>query len=252
MSDVPRRSDLDGMVDRYLGELDHALARLPASRRDQLVGEIREHIAELRAERPARDASDMEALLNRVGLPEDIAAVALEDIEPPDDAAMVGAAPDDAATVGAATAGAPTFPVPFAAVPASPRPLAALFTHPRRAGLVGVAVAVAVVLVVGIASITATNRHGVVNATSTPSGSSKAPTPHAPARVTVPDVVGQSEAQAMVTLQSLELLGTVLLLPSSTSAPGLVVSQSPTAGSSVVRRSTVTVDVSSGPSSGTT
>ena len=64
MSDVPSRSDLDGMVERYLGELDRALARLPVSGRDQLVGEIREHITELRSERPARDTSDMEALLN--------------------------------------------------------------------------------------------------------------------------------------------------------------------------------------------
>ena len=69
MSDVPFRSDLDRMVDRYLGELAAALQRLPVSQRDHLLNEIREHISELRAAQPARDAWDMEALLNRVGLP---------------------------------------------------------------------------------------------------------------------------------------------------------------------------------------
>ena len=93
MSDVPLRSDLDRMVDRYLGELALALQRLPVSERDHLLGEIREHISELRAERAPRDAWDMEALLNRVGLPEDIAAAALENVDEVDDVVEPAPAP---------------------------------------------------------------------------------------------------------------------------------------------------------------
>ncbi len=81
MTELPHDGDLERLVQQYLHELGRDLGRLPASQRDRLVGEIRDHITELRAERPPRDASDMEALLNRVGLPEDIAAVALEDID---------------------------------------------------------------------------------------------------------------------------------------------------------------------------
>jgi hypothetical protein len=218
------------------------LARLPVSGRDQLVGEIREHITELRSERPARDTSDMEALLNRVGLPEDIAAVALEDMEPADDAHADDAHADsDHADVAVPVAPAhDSSQWPFRA----PH-----FSNPRRAGLVGVAVAVALVLVVGIASLTA-HSHNVFDSQARPSPSSSAPpAPHAPTRLTVPDVVGQSEAQASVTLQSADFGITVFLQPSSTSAAGIVVSQSPAAGSLAARQTTVTLDVSSGPSS---
>ena len=245
MSDVPSRSDLDGMVERYLGELDRALARLPVSGRDQLVGEIREHITALRSERPARDTSDMEALLNRVGLPEDIAAVALEDMEPADnDHADNDHADNDHADNDHADDAVPAAP---ASAPSPPR--APLLSNPRRVGLVGAAVAVALVLVVGIASLTA-HSHNVFDSQARPSPSSSAPpAPHAPTRLTVPDVVGQSEAQASVTLQSADFGITVFLQPSSTSAAGIVVSQSPAAGSLAARQTTVTLDVSSGSSS---
>jgi hypothetical protein len=249
MTEVPPRHDLDGMVDRYLGELELALARLPVSRRDQLVGEIREHITELRSERSVRDASDMEALLNRVGLPEDIAAVALEDVEPADlepavaDSAAVHEAP--AATpppTRPSTPAAPTFtPTPALASPPWRPPL---FSNPHRAGLVGAAIAVALVLVVGIASLTA-HSHGPVNSQSKGSPSSSAP----PARLVVPDVVGQSQATATVTLQS-EDFGAAVVVRSSTSPAGTVVAQSPAAGALADRQTTVTLDVSSGPSLG--
>ena len=93
MSEPLQGSDLDAMVNGYLNELSDALRRLPASQRDHLVSEIREHIAELRSERSVRDRSDMEALLNRVGLPEDIAAVALEGEDEESDPVPVAPAP---------------------------------------------------------------------------------------------------------------------------------------------------------------
>jgi hypothetical protein len=249
-SDAPSQSDVDGMVNRYLGELDRALARLPLSERDQLVGEIRDHITELRTERPARDASDMEALLNRVGLPEDIAAVALEGHE--DIEAVVGAEAlgrvdtvqrVDVDRVRVAPEARGVF-----GLPASPLSGLRRFPGPHRAGLVGVAIAVALVLVVGIASITA-HHHGGPGSLNPPSGtSSGSPTPpRLPTRVTVPNVIGQSVAQATVTLGSADLGVANVTRPSSTVAAGLVVSEGPVAGSVAMRRSIVTLVVSGGP-----
>ncbi len=122
MSDVPLRSDLDRMVERYLTELALALQRLPMSERDHLLSEIREHIAELRAERPARDAWDMETLLNRVGLPEDIAAAALENVEDVGDEAAAPATATASAGAGSSSCGCSSAAARTATVPADPAP----------------------------------------------------------------------------------------------------------------------------------
>jgi hypothetical protein len=236
MRDAPSERDLEAMVAGYLDELDRALVRLPLFERDQLVGEIRDHIAERRAERPVRDASDMEALLNRVGLPEDIAAVALEGLDP---AQQV----DD--TVDASPA--PRRPRALDG-PALPLPGLRRISGPQRTGLVGVAIGVALVLVVGIASVTAhrSGVHGAPNPPSPTTGSSPK-SPSLPTRITVPNVIGQSLAQATVSLQSADFSVTGVTQSSSSTAPGLVVSQSPAAGSVAAQQSSVTVDVSTGP-----
>jgi hypothetical protein len=246
--DLPAQGDLDGMVDRYLAELDRALVRLPLSERDQLVGEIRDHITELRTERPARDASDMEALLNRVGLPEDIAAAALEGREEVE--ALVGAVGRADAVQRVDEGRVPVAPMATGAfgLPASPLSGLRRFSGPQRTGLVGVAVAVALVLVVGIASITA-HHHGAPgsqNPPSSTSGGSSTP-PRLSGRVAVPDVIGQSVAQASVTLQSADLGVANVTRPSATVAAGLVVSQGPVAGSLAMRHSIVSLVVSGGP-----
>jgi hypothetical protein len=49
---------------------------LPAERRDEILAEIEEHIAEDLAERPAATEADVRNVLERVGDPEDIAAEA--------------------------------------------------------------------------------------------------------------------------------------------------------------------------------
>jgi serine/threonine-protein kinase len=236
MSDVPLRSDLDRMVERYLTELALALHRLPVSERDHLLTEIREHIAELRAERPARDAWDMETLLNRVGLPEDIAAAALENVE----------------DVGEEAAAPPPAPAPAPAAPAVPAPAPATPEQPRSRRtrlLVGV-VAAAIVLVVAV-SVAAT-RHGDV--LSRIGQSSVVPAtppvlPPTPARTTVPDVIGMTLAQATADLQAAGLGVASVSGPSSTVPTGEVFSQSPAGGSFVPAGSTVTLDVSSGQAS---
>jgi len=72
-------SELDGVVNQYLRHLDHALAKMESSRRAQLVEEIEQHVADLRAVNPVHNRAELENLLDRVGRPDDIAAAAVED-----------------------------------------------------------------------------------------------------------------------------------------------------------------------------
>jgi uncharacterized membrane protein len=68
----------DRRIDRYLRELDDALKGLPASGRREIVDEIRGHIDEARAQGGAENDTEIAALLERLGQPEDIAAEARE------------------------------------------------------------------------------------------------------------------------------------------------------------------------------
>ena len=65
----------DPAVADYLRRLDQALGDLPADRRREIVEDIGEHIDAVRRDRPG----DIDALLLRLGTPEQIAAAALED-----------------------------------------------------------------------------------------------------------------------------------------------------------------------------
>ena len=240
MSDVPLRSDLDRMVDRYLGELALALQRLPVSERDHLLGEIREHIAELRAERPPRDAWDMEALLNRVGLPEDIAAAALENVEDAHHVVDPEAVPAPVPVHAAST----VTPVPVPA-PAPPQ------SWSRRSRLF-VGIAAAAIVLVAVVSVAAT-RHGEVftpgNAPSSVAPARGPLRPSAPSRRTVPVVIGQSLAQATVDLQAAGFSVASVSNPSNVVPSGEVFSQSPVGGSFVFPGGMITLEVSSGPPS---
>lgn len=64
--------------------------------------------------------------------------------------------------------------------------------------------------------------------------------------VTVPDVVGQTQASATTELEGDGFVVAVSTAYSSSVAAGLVISQSPTAGSSASSGSTVTITVSLG------
>lgn len=66
----------------YLVRLERALRRLPSPRREQLLAEVQEHIAESRAGLHDPTGADLAALLDQIGSPEDIAAEAIE-TEPP-------------------------------------------------------------------------------------------------------------------------------------------------------------------------
>ena len=66
-------TDADSLVSRYLDDLDHELRDVPASRRRELVDEMREHIREARAGTGDTE-SDVRELLDRLGEPSEIAA----------------------------------------------------------------------------------------------------------------------------------------------------------------------------------
>jgi uncharacterized membrane protein len=68
----------DRRIEHYLRDLDRALRPLPAARRREIVEEIRGHIDEARAEGMSGEETDVRALLERLGDPEDIAADAME------------------------------------------------------------------------------------------------------------------------------------------------------------------------------
>ena len=65
-------------VGEYLRRLQRSMADLPAERRDEILAEIEEHIAEDLAERPEATEADVRNVLERVGDPADIAAEARE------------------------------------------------------------------------------------------------------------------------------------------------------------------------------
>jgi metal-sulfur cluster biosynthetic enzyme len=60
-------------VKEYLRELDQELRDLPRSRRQELLGEIHEHIDSALAEAPAHDEAEVRNVLDRLGDPSDIA-----------------------------------------------------------------------------------------------------------------------------------------------------------------------------------
>ncbi|HEY6789797.1 MAG TPA: hypothetical protein VI365_21060 [Trebonia sp.] len=71
--------DTEAVLHAYFEELDAALSDLPRARRRQLADEIRLHVNEALAEQPPGSPIELRNLLDRVGLPEDIAAAALDE-----------------------------------------------------------------------------------------------------------------------------------------------------------------------------
>jgi hypothetical protein len=88
---------------------------------------------------------------------------------------------------------------------------------------------------------------GLPGATTTPS-SSTTTTAGGAQRVTVPNLVGLSQAQAVETLATVGLTVNRITLVPSTSGAGRVVSEQPSSGSRVAQRSSVTISVSNGES----
>ena len=66
------------MIEDYLRQLREALRSTPPERRDQIVSDVAQHIAEARAEEPSSDELTISRLLDRIGTPEAIAAASEE------------------------------------------------------------------------------------------------------------------------------------------------------------------------------
>lgn len=67
------KTTADTLVDRYLAELDDAMANVSPSERRRIVAEVSSHISEGRAALETDDETSVRALLERVGDPEVIA-----------------------------------------------------------------------------------------------------------------------------------------------------------------------------------
>ena len=63
----------DRLVADYLAQVQRATADLPPSRRNELVGDLREHIETRRAELPTETEAEVRAILDRLGDPVSIA-----------------------------------------------------------------------------------------------------------------------------------------------------------------------------------
>ncbi len=113
------------------------------------------------------------------------------------------------------------------------------------------AVAAAVVLVVAVSVVA--SRHGdVVGSGGTPSFAVPATgpvPPRTPTRVTVPNLIGISFAQATAELEAADLTTASVSGSSNAAPPGAVFAQSPVGGSFVAPGSMVRLEVSSGPPS---
>jgi hypothetical protein len=71
-----RTSHPNPLVSAYLDQLDSAATGLPASRRTELIAEIRAHIDDALAEAGATDEVTVRNVLERLGAPEEIVAAA--------------------------------------------------------------------------------------------------------------------------------------------------------------------------------
>jgi hypothetical protein len=68
----------DPLVENYLRHLEAVASVLPAYRREELLAEIREHLAEALRQVPAGDEAAVRSVLERLGSPEEIVTAAAE------------------------------------------------------------------------------------------------------------------------------------------------------------------------------
>ena len=75
----------DDLVNDYLRAVEQALTDVPASRRDELLADLSQHIAAKRAElTPDRETEvEVRSILELLGDPADVAAEAMIDTDPP-------------------------------------------------------------------------------------------------------------------------------------------------------------------------
>jgi len=263
--------ELDPICADYLSRLTAALGDLPRDDRQQIVEQISEHISSARAALPNQTEASVRGILERLGPPEEIAAAARAESQLPvrrtkRTLIVVGAIVIALGLLGivlAATVGA------FSGDTIAPsRQQSAASTTPTA----GASTRVAVPVVTGVQVPTAAEslastglrfsvRYttsdrplGVVLKQRPGPGSFVHPGTNVvlvvsgtPSSVTVPNVVGQSQAQAEATLQQAGLDVTMKgPVPSNQVPIGHVLTQAPAGGSRVVGRTSVSITVSAG------
>jgi uncharacterized membrane protein len=71
----------DQLVHEYLDRLDSLLAGVPQGRREEILDEISNHIAEQRTQIPDESEADLRNLLERIGDPAEVAEAARDESE---------------------------------------------------------------------------------------------------------------------------------------------------------------------------
>jgi hypothetical protein len=258
---------LDAICAEYLERLRGSLGGLSAEDRRQILDQVSEHISSARAALPQQSEAAVREILERLGSPQEIAAsAALEGDYPPPphhrNPILVGVAVLVVIGVGiAALAGAFT-----SSTPQTVRNV----LSPARSSSTGKPVStVSVPTITGqqLASATQVLSTMGLNYTVNYVASSDVPGtvvsqhPYGGARVdpaskvlltvsgaqavaTIPNVIGQSQAQAEASLSAAALDAQVVMKPGGSSTPGTVVDESPVAGSRVPPQSIVVLTVS--------
>lgn len=70
------RTGPDGVIDAYMKELQAELRGFPASRKREILEEVREHISQARSEMDSENEAAIRTVLDRLGDPSDIASAA--------------------------------------------------------------------------------------------------------------------------------------------------------------------------------
>ena len=261
---------LDAISAEYLERLRGSLSGLSAEDRRQILDQVSEHISSARAALPQQSEAAVREILERLGSPQEIAAsAALEGDDPPPPhrrnsilAGVVVLVVLVVIGIGiAALAGAFTSSTP---------PTVRNVLSPARSSSTGKPVStVSVPMITGQQLASATQvlstmgLNFTVNyvASSDDPGTVISQHPYGGARVepaskvlltvsgaqaatTIPNVIGQSQAQAEASLSAAGLDAQVAMKPGGSSAPGTVVNESPVAGSKVPPQSIVVLTVS--------
>jgi beta-lactam-binding protein with PASTA domain len=260
---------LDTICAEYLERLRVSLGGLSAEDRRQILDQLSEHISSARAALPQQTEAAVREILERLGTPQEIAASAAlegDDPLPPHrrNPILIGVAV--AVVLVVIVIGIAALVGAFI----SSTPQSGTILNPPRSSSTGTPVStVAVPAITGQQLASATQVLGTLGLNYTVSyvasnqfpGTVVSQHPYGGARVdpaskvlltvsgtqaalTIPNVIGQSQAQAEASLTAAGLDVQVVMKPGGSSTPGTVVDESPVAGSRVSPQSIVVLTVS--------
>src|SRR5580704_9351056 len=269
--------DLDAICAEYMARLKAALSGLPSGDRTQIVEQVSEHIASARAALPEQTEAGVREILERLGQPEEIASEAKAETGSSKRRArtpVLFAAALAVVLVGVGIG----IPAALGAFSSAEGPAKSNAIQPPNNSSHAADANVSVPEVTGeqlnlaVQALASSGlaykvsySPGIQPVGTVPIGTVIVQRPSAGTMVqgasvitltvvgtansvTVPNLAGQSQAQAQSTLASAGLIMTVNGPVASTNvARGVVISQSPAAGAAVPPRSSVAVTVSAGP-----